>query len=292
MGGRLAVHLALPASRADLDPERDARRVVGRVRAWAARLTRFTETSDLARLNAGGGSEAVVRPTLGCCLGVAADASRLTGGIVDVGLLDARLAAEAGTPLPDRQTSGGGWSVQRSGRGAIVRRADDLRFDLDGVAKGWLADRALDLLDRYPGVIVDGDGDLAIRVAPGDRWEVGIEDPRADDLDLAVLSLTAEDANGRPARFGLATSGTSVHRWGAAHHLVDPRTGRPAVTDVVQATVLAGSARSAEAWAKTAVVLGSLAALDTLDRARVTGAILLTERGEILALPQTTRWIR
>ena len=78
-----------------------------------------------------------------------------------------------------------------------------------------------------------------------------------------------------PTAFGLATSGTSVHRWTidgrSSHHLIDPRTGRPARTDLVQATVLAGSAREAEAIAKTAVIVGSEAALGRLDRPGILG---------------------
>ena len=48
----------------------------------------------------------------------------------------------------------------------------------------------------------------------------------------------------------MATSGTSIHRWQLAdgrmtHHLIDPRTRRPADTDVLQATVVAPTARVA-----------------------------------------------
>ena len=55
--------------------------------------------------------------------------------------------------------------------------------------------------------------------------------------------------------------------------------------------MLAGSARAAEAWAKTAVVLGLVAALDVLDRAPILGAILLASDGRVLAVPRTTRWL-
>jgi thiamine biosynthesis lipoprotein len=162
------------------------------------------------------------------------------------------------------------------------------------VAKGWLADRALDRLDRFPAAVVDADGDLAIRLGHGQRARIGVTDPRSSGDDLLVLDLVGSGRHdGR--RFGLATSGTSIHRWlrdgRVAHHLIDPRTGTPARTDVVQATVLAGTAREAEALAKTAVILGSDAALDALDRPGVEGAILLTDRDELLLTPTTMRWL-
>ena len=75
------------------------------------------------------------------------------------------------------------------------------------------------------------------------------------------------------------------------HHLIDPRTGRSAATDVIQATVLAGTARRAEALAKAVVVLGSAAGLDLLDRVGVDGALLLTDRAEFLIHPATMRWL-
>ena len=118
----------------------------------------------------------------------------------------------------------------------------------------------------------------------------------------AAITLTAQDARvfeggtgPHQVTFNVATSGTSVHRWTVAgrpsHHLIDPRTGRPARTDLVQATVLARSAREAEAIAKTAVIVGSEAALERLDRRGVHAAILLTERGEVLLTPSTLGWL-
>ena len=268
-----------------------------RVGAWADRLTRFTETSDLARLNASADHRVPVRPTLAAALDWARQAEGLSGGIVDIALLDARLAAEdtkgdqavIAAPRPDRS-----WSMDRGSRVTFIRRPVGLRFDLDGVAKGWLADRALRLLGSFPSAVVDADGDIAIRLGDGESWRFGIADPRSTEADLLELDLVGSTVDGIDG-FGLATSGTSVHRWvhgsQMTHHLIDPRTGRPARTDIVQATVLAGTAREAEALAKTAVILGSEAALAVLAGHDVHGAVLLTDRDELLMTPATTRWL-
>ena len=118
---------------------------------------------------------------------------------------------------------------------------------------------------------------------------MAVDDPRATDTSLVVLRLAA--THGVPGRWGVATSGVSVHRWTVdgrvRHHLIDPRSGLPATTDVVQATVIAGSALRAEVLAKAAVIAGSGAGLALLERARVQGAVILTDRGEVMALPQT-----
>ena len=312
MGGGLGIHVAVAQDAGVPGAEADAARVAARVRVWAGRLTRHDPGSDLMRANADRGVAAAVRPTLAATLRWAVEATEMSGGIVDATLLRERLAAEAPTPtrptpLMPPPAELRGWSSHRSSRpvsrptwrleasrhrSAVLHREPGTAFDLDGVAKGWIADRALALLDKHPGALVDADGDIAIRSAEGDSWEISVADPRTPGAELAVFVLPGARQG---ARYGLATSGISVHRWaspnGERHHLIDPRTGVPAATDVIQATVLAGSARAAEAWAKTAVVLGLVAALDVLDRAPVLGAILLASDGRVLAVPRTTRWL-
>jgi thiamine biosynthesis lipoprotein len=288
MGGRLVIHLDAPGRAAEA--ERAGRRVVARVDRWAARLTRHTDTSDLARLNADPGEAVAVRPTLAAALLAGVAAADVSDGYADITLLDARLSAE-GLGHSASASRLGEFQIVRGRRGAaLVRRTPGLRFDLGGVGKGWIADRALELLSEWRSAVVDADGDLAVLCAPGKSWELAIDDPRMPDSMLAVLRLAAP-LGGAPTRWGVATSGTSVHRWNvggiAAHHLIDPRTGLPAETDVVQATVIAGSALRAEALAKAAVIAGSVDGFALLERARVRGAVLLTSGGDIIALPVT-----
>jgi FAD:protein FMN transferase len=293
MGGEVSVHAI-----DDADPVRTAAaagRVLDRLEAWAGRLTRFDPASELMRLNASAAFEVPVGPTLTAVLDWARTAEGISDGLVDVAMLDARLAAEAGDhgvarPVPAARR----WSLARTSRGALVRRRPGLRFDLDGVAKGWLADRALAIA---PGrtALVDGDGDVALRIAPGDELVVGVADPRRAGALLAAVRLAGDPAGSPARRLGLATSGTSNHRWthpaGDAHHLIDPRTWRPAATDIVQATVLAGSAREAEVLAKTAVIAGTGRAFALLDRPGVLGILVLTTRGEIRATPEMLPWL-
>jgi thiamine biosynthesis lipoprotein len=288
MGGRLVVHVD-PVGRDD-EALRDGRRVIARIDRWAARLTRHTQTSDLARLNADPTGAVAVGPTLAAGLLAGLVAADYSEGFSDITLLDARLVAEAdGDPAGASRRDE--WQLVRGRRGAaVVRRPPGLRFDLGGVGKGWIADRALDLLRTWPSAVIDADGDLAIRCAPGKCWEVAIDDPRTPNSHLAVLRLAAPPGR-MPTRWGVATSGTSIHRWNVGgtvrHHLIDPRTGRPAETDVVQATVIAESARRAEALSKAAVIAGSVEGFALLDRAGVRGAVLLNASGEVQALPGT-----
>ena len=297
MGGRLRIAVTLPDASGQPRREADERAagrwagdVARRVETWAARLTRFDASSDLSMLNASRAGMVRVRPTVAAVLAWAGDADVRSGGIVDVTMLRERLAAEHGGPsaMPDRDPAS--WRLERDSRGGTVTRSPGLAFDLDGVAKGWIADRALGLLAAAHGAAVDADGDVALRLAPGDAIDVAIADPRDPTAMLGFLHLRA--AVPWDATYGIATSGVSVHRWQTGtHHLIDPRTRRPAATDVVQATVLARSARVAEVLAKTAVILGRDEGLTFLEAAGALAAVVLTDAGECLATPRSLDWL-
>ena len=290
MGGRL--QLAVTSAVEDGDrADRDLRRVAERVDAWACRLTRFTDTSDLSILNAEPErSPLTLRPTLASVLSYARRMAAATEDTVDVTMLDARIAAETGEWSMPRGPSA--WRLTGEGRRRILARDGRVRFDLDGVAKGWIADRALRLLEAYPNALVDADGDVAARSSSSAGWSIGVAHPNDDLVELARLRLPRDWPTDS---FGVATSGISVHQWrlpaGMTHHLIDPRTSRPAVTDVVQATVVAESTGLAEALAKSAVIRGSHDGIELLDRAGAWGALILLEEGDLLKTPGTARWL-
>ena len=77
-------------------------------------------------------------------------------------------------------------------------------------------------------------------------------------------------------RGALATSSVTMRSWGPGiHHLIDPRTGRPADTGVLQATMWAPSCAAAEIGSKWALLSGD----QILDRLP---AILVHEDGSIV----------
>jgi thiamine biosynthesis lipoprotein len=171
-----------------------------------------------------------------------------------------------------------------------VLREGRTRFDLDGVAKGWIADRALLALRHYPEAMVDADGDIASSTPHGTDWTIGVADPSHPGRDLVVLDL---DRIGQRV-VGVATSGIDVHRWGPGsdrHHLIDPATGRPAVSDVAQCTVLAESAALAEVVAKAIVIRGSVWGSGPLGSPGVLGAVVLGRTGEVLVTEQVLTWL-
>ena len=128
-----------------------------------------------------------------------------------------------------------------------------VHLDLGGTAKGWAATRAADMLASLGPCLVDAGGDIAARGAPPDLdgWPIGIAAP--DQVDTIMAHLVVRDR-------GVATSGVDYRRWihgdVKKHHIIDPDTQRPAVTDLRTATIVAPDATQADLYALVAMVLG------------------------------------
>jgi thiamine biosynthesis lipoprotein len=257
--------------------------LLDRITAWSLRLSRHEPDSDLSRLNANPDPTVDVRPTLAAALHAAAAARRLSGGLVDVGVLEARRRVEAGEPA----VPAGRWKIS----GKTATRAKGSGLDLSGTAKGWLAERALGLpgVAGLPVALVECDGDIAVRSDGSIPFAIEIEDPRAEDPSTLAPIATLMLPYGVPVRLGIATSGTYRHRWNGRGHIVDPATGEPASSGIVSATVVAPDAIAAEALAKVVVLRGRDAA-PMLAAAGAT-AIALTERDTQLRFPGIERWI-
>ncbi|MDE3111377.1 MAG: FAD:protein FMN transferase [Chloroflexota bacterium] len=224
-----------------------------RTRAIEARFSRFEATSELSRINALGGSSVVVSAEMSEVLDLAREQHEATGGLFDPAILpDLERAGYDRTfedidPAADRRDAvahGTFAELRRDGRLVLV--PPGLRIDLGGIVKGWSADRVADALGDVGPALVDLGGDIAVRgTPPGETaWTVAVEDP-SGGAPLAALRI---------ASGAVATSGTYRRRWsgpgGAMHHLIDPRTGLPAESDLAAVVALHPRAAVADVWAK------------------------------------------
>ncbi len=128
-----------------------------------------------------------------------------------------------------------------------------MEVTLDGIAKGYIIDRAMDLLrklDIQHGLINAG-GDIIVHGGKGEGkpWRIGIEDPWKRKRYADVVTLTSG---------AIATSGNYevfFDREKLFHHLILPHTGSPA-QDTASVTIRATSAMEADGLATTAYVMG------------------------------------
>lgn len=110
-------------------------------------------------------------------------------------------------------------------------------LDLGGTAKSWIVERAA---EGFCGPFVIDAG--------GDVW---LDQPEPAEIDVDPVAGGAPWHLRLPAgRWGVATSSVLGRAWPGAHHLIDPRTRRPATGRWVQATVVARSLRLAEVATK------------------------------------------
>ena len=164
------------------------------------------------------------------------------------------------------------WSEVSLDRAAgTVSRPPGLRFDSGGIAKGLFGDILAGVLGLHESFAIDCAGDIRLGGAAGVMRPVQVASP-LDDLILH----TFEVADGAAATSGIGGRSWLDREGEPAHHLLDPATGRPAFTGVVQVTALAPTAVEAEVLAKTALLRGPRAAGATLRH----GGLVVRRRRE------------
>ncbi|KQR53729.1 hypothetical protein ASF88_02395 [Leifsonia sp. Leaf336] len=204
--------MGIPMSIDVRDP-RDATAAAGRafavLREADERFSAYRPDSELSRVNAHGGG---------------------LDGVSD----DFREVVALGSALAD--ASGGAFRIRRP----------DGSWDLDGVVKGWAADRAARVLTEaaFRDHCLNAGGDVAVAGSPGDGrpWHVAVRSPDSATELLAVLEVTDG---------GVATSGA----YERGTHIVDGRTGA-AATGLRSATVVADDLTMADLLATAVFALG------------------------------------
>ncbi|HTG46994.1 MAG TPA: FAD:protein FMN transferase [Actinomycetota bacterium] len=254
-----------------------ARTVRERFEREEQRFSRFRSDSELTVVNRSAGRPTCVSETFASVVALALASAERTGGLFDPTVHDAMVAAGYDRDFDDILSGARGrlQPVAPCGRWREVVVDDHtislpagLHLDLGGLVKGWAADVAAEeaLASGIPWVLVNAGGDLRM-AGRTDGIDVGVEDPRDPERCVAMIRLS---------RGALATSSTCSRAWGdGLHHLIDPRTFRPATSDVIQATVWAESCADAEVDAKAALLAGGRAAGDR-------ACILVTTNDEIV----------
>jgi len=211
---------------------------------WDRVFSRFRPESELSQLNRAASEVVVVSRLFAHALRTALSAAAATDGLVDPTLgaaveaagydLDFSLLGEDERPLGP--PSPGKWrSLRLSGR--LLSRPPGTLLDLNGVVKSLAVDAALEV--TAGDAFVSAGGDVAVRGG-------------------SVVGLPG-DGTLRLLAGGIATSGKTKRSWRRGgvvqHHLIDPRTGRPAESRWDEVTVAAGSCVGADVAAKAAFLL-------------------------------------
>jgi thiamine biosynthesis lipoprotein len=255
---------------------------------WHDMFTRFDPLSELSLLNADRRHAVPVSATMARFALLAVDAARITAGLVDATLLGeieiAGYTDDLGAPIdladalgdaPERRPARAHplsrWKLLRvDSVENIIFRPPGVMLDSGGLAKGLFCDLLAEVLESHQSYAVDCAGDVRI----GGREHIPRVLQVGSPFDETVLHRLETDA------IAAATSGIGRRSWidesgRPAHHLLDPSTGRPAYTGIVQATAFASSAGFAEVCAKAALLAGPEGATSWLPY----GGVLVHENG-------------
>lgn len=265
-----------------------------RLEEWHRQFSRFEPGSELSRLNADPNQTVSVSPMMRRVVEAGLKGARVTDGLVDPTLLPEIKRAgyeshfdQDGLPLavalalvparaPGRPRRDAGWRrVRVDRRSGTVARPPGVAIDPGGIAKGVFADELAALLAGFGAFVVDCAGDLRLGGTLGLPRDVHVASP-FDESVLHTFTLSAG---------GIATSGIGKRSWlgpdgHPAHHLLDPGSGRPAFTGIVQVTALAPTTTEAEVLSKAALLHGPGRA----DRILVNGGAIVFDDGNFLVL--------
>lgn len=254
-------------------------------------LSKTIAGSDVDRINHGGGKPVTVSPETWQLLQDAQAVWQASGGAFSVTIAPVtalwdftggtRRMPEAGElaatlPLVDD-------SRLVLGEENTVTLPEGMMIDLGGIAKGYIADRAAEMCSgRCDGAVINLGGNVYVTGAKpdGSLFRVGIRDPQGGEEAVKCIVSAADTS--------VVTSGIYERyfiRDGVRyHHILDPKTGISAQSDLAGATVVCASSVKADAVATACIVLGSEGAMELLERLALDG-LLITRDGEVITTP-------
>jgi FAD:protein FMN transferase len=257
--------------------------------SWEQDLSRFRPDSELNELNRHAGEPREVSLTLWRVFQAAQQAEVRSQGLVTPRILDALVQAGYDRSFTDLAPEN---EIHQTFHRPVptdpilfdsatrtICLPPGIGLDFGGVAKGWAAQQAVQKLRAYGPALVDAGGDIAVSGLQrnGSPWAIGVADPFQPEADLATVMLSGG---------GVATSGIDYRRWQRGgvwqHHIIDPRTGLPAQTDLASVTMIAPSVMEAEIGAKVVLILGSQDGLTWLTgQPGLEGMLILQDRQRI-----------
>ena len=250
-------------------------------------FSRFIPSSDIAMLNESAGDGAVkLNPETYEVLALGQEFSRNTDGYFDmtvgplVRLWNKGLTDEASLFTAKSLTGYASLTLAHRGRMASLRLKGQ-SVDLGGIGKGYAADRMLAIFRRHRirSAFVDLGGNIATlgKKPNGELWNIAIRDPSQTGSIIGTLSV----ANASVVTSGddqRAVSGVD----GTLHsHIIDPRTGVPAQSELLSVTVISASSALADALATALFTAGMKEGLRLLKRFAGTQAVFIDQERSV-----------
>lgn len=156
-----------------------------------------------------------------------------------------------------------------------------MEIDFGGIAKGFTSAKIMDIF-RQNGItsgMVSLGGNVQVlgKKPDGSLWRVAVQDPNSDDDYLGVLETSdkAIITSGGYERY-FEKNGKTYH------HILDPKTGSPADSDLTSVTIVSSDGTLADGYSTSLFVMGLDKSIDFWRKnANDFDAILYTKNGEL-----------
>lgn len=237
------------------------------ITAFEKRFSRFLADSELSTFNAQAGQETKISAEFRQLLLVAQKYSLKTDGLYNPFILPSlqRAGYIGSWPNTGDYDQALNYSIRQvvGIEELIINKSSatipaNSALDFGGIGKGYLLDQLSAYLDKsniknywlsLGGDIISSGHDLENK-----NWIIGIADSGDDEVAIETI-------DNKGIKMALATSGTTIRKGLGWHHIIDPRTGLSADTDIITATVVvsppAGGGVEADIYAKCLLILGS-----------------------------------
>jgi len=261
------------------------------IKRLEAMMTVWSETSEISKINANAGGAAVAVSDE--MLDVLEGARRIydeSHGVFDISFyafkglwrfdhdgvdeIPSDDAIKARLPLIDGKKV----EIDRKAKTARLGQKGML-INLGGIAKGYAVDKAAAVLAKhgFTDVVVQAGGDLLVKGRKGEApWRVGIRDPRGPDGDFFAVAPIRDAAFSTAGDYerGFVKDGVRYH------HILDPRTGKPA-NACRSVTILAPDALTADEIDDAIFILGPEEGMKLLDKHPGAGAVIVDKDNKV-----------
>ena len=142
-------------------------------------------------------------------------------------------------------------------------------IDVNAIAQGYTVDVVASLLESedVSNYMIEIGGEVRCKGvnARGRKWRIGIEEPSEERVTGQFQTIVELDS------MSLATSGNYRKYWEdetgqKVVHSIDPETGRPVISNLLSASIIAPTATLADALATACMIKGIVGATNMLDR--------------------------
>ncbi|HEY1555253.1 MAG TPA: FAD:protein FMN transferase [Kofleriaceae bacterium] len=271
-----------------------AHEVFGEMHRLDGELSNFKPDSEIGKLNAAAGAHPVkVSDETMTILERSQDVSRRSGGVFDITIesfrgvwkFDEDMDQACKDELPACQLpSAADIEARRKlvnyhdlvldpAKHTAFLRHKGQKVTLGGIAKGYSVDRCVDIVRKhgFTDFMVQAGGDMYVSGQTADDktglprpWSVAIRDPRGEEGAMFAYAPIRDHSFSTSGDYerGFVKDGVRYH------HIIDPRTGRPA-TASRSVTIRAHDAFTADAWSKVMFIYGWKAGLDIIAREKL-----------------------